>query len=522
MLTYSELLTPAQVLRVHEASLEILEQVGMIVRNPRAREIYARHGCRVDEGTTLVKFPRAVIEEFRASLPPKFTFHARDPRFDRTLPDDAPVIITGSSAPNIIDPVTGVERRSRSDDIARIAHLVNELPAYDVFSISTLADDAPPGQFSLARFYPALKNCLKPIRGNTPTLEESAQILRLCELIAGSREAYAAHPFVTHHYCCVVSPLTMDVDSTNSLIFFTEKGLPNYATIVPNAGLTSPLTLPGTLAQGNAEFLAEACLQQMVRPGAANIYATLSTVADMRTGAYSPGSIENGMLHMAHAQMARFYNVPSGGYIGLTNAKVNDAQSGYETGMSCVAGMLGGAHMFNMAGLLDALMAFDFAKAVIDDEIARMMKRIARGMEFSEENLALDEIAEVGPSGMFAASERTVARMKHTAVLPDIADRDMRQQWEEKGSLDAQARAMQKVRDILTRDNPAVFSPEVDARIRAEFADLVPGDSVPPPGWQKQAPVPVRGGREERRRRREGAGDGLSGHSPDLLLPFCG
>jgi trimethylamine--corrinoid protein Co-methyltransferase len=107
MLTYAELLTPSEVLRVHEASLEILETVGMIVRNAQAREIYARHGCLVDEQTTLVKFPRAVIEEFRASLPPKFTFHARDPRFDRTLPDHAPVIITGSSAPNLIDPVSG-------------------------------------------------------------------------------------------------------------------------------------------------------------------------------------------------------------------------------------------------------------------------------------------------------------------------------------------------------------------------------------------------------------------------------
>ena len=500
MLTYSELLTPEQVLRVHQASLEILEQVGMIVRNTRARDIFAQHGCRVDEQTTMVQFPRAVIEEFRASLPPKFTFHGRDPKYDRTLPDDAPVIITGSSAPNIIDPITGAERRSTAADIARIAHLVNALPGYDVFSISTLADDAPPGQFSLARFYPALKNCLKPVRGNTPTLDDSAQILRFCEVIAGSWEAYVAQPFVTHHYCCVVSPLTMDVDSTDSLLFFSEKGLPNYATIVPNAGLTSPLTLLGTLAQGNAEYLAQACLGQMVRPGQPNIYATLSTVADMRTGAYAPGSIENGMLHMAHAQMARFYGVPSGGYIGLTNAKVNDAQSGYDTGMSCVAGQLGGAHMFNMAGLLDALMAFDFAKAVIDDEIALMMKRLQRGFEFSEENLALDEIAEVGPSGMFAASIRTVARMKTAAILPEIADRDMRQQWIEKGSLDSHARAMQKVKDILTRDNPAVFSPEVDARVRAAFPDLVPGDSLPPEGWRKQAPAAERVGRERRRR----------------------
>ncbi|MEW5988672.1 MAG: trimethylamine methyltransferase family protein [Chloroflexota bacterium] len=505
MMTFSELLTPEQVVRVHEASLEILEQVGMQVRNQRAREILARHGCPVDDQTERVRFPRAVVEQFRQAMPPKFTFYGRDPRYDRTLPDDRPVIITGSSAPNIIDPVTGRERRARSDDIARIAHLVNELPAYDVFSISTLADDAPPGQFSLSRFYPALKNCLKPIRGNTPNLDDARQILQLAYLIAGSEEAYRAHPFITHHYCPCVSPLTMDFDSTEGLLFFTEQQLPSYPTIVPNAGLTSPLTLAATLAQGNAEFLAAAVLTQMVQPGTPIIYSTLSTVADMRTGAYAPGAIETGILHIGHAQMARFYNVPCGGYIGLTNAKVNDAQAGYETGMSAVAGLLGGVDFFNVAGLLDALMAFDFAKAVIDDEIGLMLKRIQRGFEFSEEELALDVIAEVGPAGMFADTQHTLERMRTCAVLPEIADRDMRLQWEERGALDSQARAMRRVRDILTRDNPAVFSPEVDARIRAAFPGLVAGDSVPPAGWRPQEAVPTRLSREERRQRRREA-----------------
>src|SRR5512141_1484709 len=103
------------------------------------------------------------------------------------------------------------------------------------------------------------------------------------------------------------------------------------------------------------------------------------------------------MLHMAFAQMAHYYNVPCGGYIGLTNAKSNDAQSGFETGMSSVAGLLAVADMFNMGGLLDALKVFDFAKAVIDDEIAQMLKRVKRGFEIDDKELALDVIAQVGP-----------------------------------------------------------------------------------------------------------------------------
>jgi trimethylamine--corrinoid protein Co-methyltransferase len=483
--TYATFLTGDDLRQVHEASLEILERVGMLVRNEKAHALFGRHGCLIQAGSPLVKFPRRVIEEFRASMPPTFTFHARDPRFDRTLPKDAPVIITGSSAPNLIDPVTGKERRATSEDIARIARLVNELPGYDVFSISTLAEDAPPGYYSLARLMPTLKNCLKPLRISSLDEEDAGRTLRLGALVAGSEAAYRDHPFITHHTCPVVSPLTFDVDSTEMLLYYVERGYPYYGSIVPNAGLTSPMSLPATLAQGNAEFLAYAALTEMVKPGSPLVYSTLPTVADMRTGAYAPGGIECAMLHIGFAQMARFYNVPCGGYIGLTNSKVNDAQAGYETGMSVVAGLLGGVGMFNMSGLLDSLLAFDFAKAVIDDEIAMMLRRLGRGFEFAPEEMALDVLAEVGPGGTFMFHEHTVEHMRNTNYVPTLADRDPREKWAENGGLDTQARAMQRVRQILTREYDSCLAPEAEARIRAEFKDMVRGDCLPPAEWAK-------------------------------------
>jgi trimethylamine--corrinoid protein Co-methyltransferase len=152
-------------------------------------------------------------------------------------------------------------------------------------------------------------------------------------------------------------------------------------------------------------------------------------------------------------------------------------------------------------------MAFDFAKAVIDNEIALMEKRIKQGFEFSEDNLALDLIAEVGGSGgMFAATEHTLERMRTTMYLADIADRDPRQLWKERGALDSQARALEKAREILTRDNPAAFSPELDARIRSTFLGMVAGDSVPPEGWKRvpkrEIPEAEDGTDTTRRRRR--------------------
>lgn len=483
MTTYASLLTPEQVALVHQASLEILENVGMLVRNERARDILAHHGCWVDAETHAVKFPRVVVEQFREFIPASFTFRGRDPKFDRTIPQDGPLVVTGSSAPDLIDPMTGKERRSRSDDIARIAHLINELPGYDVFSVSTLAEDAPKGHFTLARLYPALKNCLKPVRSTATDVADAEKVLRLGSLIAGGDEAYRLHPFITHHFCPVVSPLTMDFASTELTIFFAERGWPVYPSIVPNAGLTSPMSLAGTLAQGNAEFLAIAALMQMVQAGTPLIYSTLPTVADMRTGAYASGGIECGMLHMAFAQMARFYNVSCGGYIGLTNAKVNDAQSGYETGMSTIAGLLAGVDMFNMAGLLDALKAFDFAKAVIDDEIALMLKRVKRGVEFNDEELALEVIAKVGPGGSFMMHPHTIKRMKSTGLLTKLADREPRNTWEGKGALDTHARAMARAREILLKPSACGFTADVEARIRQEFPEMVSGNLEKPQGW---------------------------------------
>ncbi|ADG80953.1 trimethylamine methyltransferase family protein [Thermincola potens] len=477
MQQFTRFFTDEQRVRIHEASLEILENVGLLVRNKKAREIFAKHGCEVDNQTTLVKIPRKIVEECRKSFVPTYTFTAQDPQYDVTLPGDRPVVVTGSSAPNIIDPITGEERRATSADIANIAYLINELPGFDVFSISTLAEDAPKGQFSLSRFYPALKNCKKPVRSNTPSIADLEQVLELGYLIAGSKEAYMERPFINHHYCPVVSPLTMDVESTEAVIYLTEMGLPVYGTIVPNAGMTSPMTMMGTLVLGNAEFLALATLIQLIRPGAPMIYAVLSTVADMRTGNYAPGAVETGILQMAHTEMARFYNVPSGGYIGLTNSHVNDAQSGYETGINTTAALCAGADLFNMGGLLGSLMAFDFAKAVIDNEIALMLKRIKRGMEFSEENMALDLIKQVGPGGSYMDLEHTMANMRTTAVLPKVANRDPRGRWEDMGRPDAHARAMKEAKKILTKENPARFPAELDEKIRAHFPGIVAGDA---------------------------------------------
>ena len=139
---YFSYLEDSEIKYVHESSLEILEEVGLLVRNEKARNRFAEHGCHVDHGTEMVRMPAAVVEKYRAMVPPTFTFRGRDPALDVTFPHKQPVVAPCGSAPDIVDPVTGKARRATSHDLANIAHLVNELPGFDVFSISVLADDA--------------------------------------------------------------------------------------------------------------------------------------------------------------------------------------------------------------------------------------------------------------------------------------------------------------------------------------------------------------------------------------------
>ena len=496
-------LSTDQIARVHQASLAVLAETGLRVRNDQARRRVAEHGCTVDSATQVVRFPAPVVEEFRAMVPPTFTFHGRDPDYDVTVPDPLPVIATASSAPDLVDPVGGQCRRARADDIARIGHLVNQLEGIDVFSVSTLADDAAPGQFSLSRFYPALKNCVKPCRTSVIDQREIEQVLELGALIAGSREAFMRRPFITFGYCSIVSPLTMDYDSTEMLMYYAEHGLAAYGTVAPMGGLSTPFTLPGMLVLMNAEWLAAAVLAQMSRPGTALLYNFLPVFADLRDGAYAPGAIETGMMTAAVTQMARFYGVPSGGYLGLTNAKCADAQAGFEKGMSPLIGALAGTGFIVMGGLQDALMSFDFGQLLIDDEIARMLKRVVRGFEFCDEALAADEIRATGPGGMFAAHPDTLARMNHTTFYPQLADRRRREVWLAAAARAIPTRALGRAGAIRTRPATPALDPALDARVRAAFDGLVAGDSVAPEGW---TPAPKARCRQRRSNRRRGRG----------------
>jgi trimethylamine--corrinoid protein Co-methyltransferase len=190
----------------------------------------------------------------------------------------------------------------------------------------------------------------------------------------------------------------------------------------------------------------------------------------------------------------------------LTNSKLADAQAGYEKGMSPLMGALSGADFIVMGGLQDALMSFDFGQATIDNEIALMIKRVREGFDFSRESASVEEIKETGPAGMFAANPGTLERMHTATFMPELADRKLREQWEQEGSSTIHQRALNKAYSILSTPNAAAFSAEVDARVRAGFEGLVAGDSVLQQGWERidvGSKAPVRERRPNRRRQKQ-------------------
>ncbi len=471
-----DLLTEEQVEQIHEVSIEILENVGLEVLNQKAREVFIKHDCDVASKSLNVKIPRRIIKEFMAAVPSKFTFFGRDPQYDRTVPEDGPLFTTTGSTTNVVDIETQKIRLSTTKDIAQLSHLINKMPGFDLCTISLYPTNVSGENYFLSRIYHALKNCLKPIRGgNVGSVKEAEKILKLCTLIAGSEEAFYRRPFLSFPCCNIISPLKMDYDSTELLMWYVEKKVPVHSYVVPNAGLSSPLSLTGTLVQANAEFLASTVLMQMIRPQTPVLYYALPTVADMRTGAYASGGIETAILFMGCNQMARFYDVCSGGCIGQTNSKIADAQAGFERAISSMGGVLAGMDILNMGGLIDGLMLFDYGMLVIDNEIAQMLKRVKRGYEFSKDDLKsdFDVIREVGAGGNFLETKHTLERMRKVPYFPEIADRSSRSKWEKEGGLDAYGRAIIKAREILKTNNQATFSRSVDAKISAEFENLV-------------------------------------------------
>jgi trimethylamine--corrinoid protein Co-methyltransferase len=196
----------------------------------------------------------------------------------------------------------------------------------------------------------------------------------------------------------------------------------------------------------------------------------------MRDMSYLGGAIEAGLMNAAAVQLANHINVPIYSDAGVTESKLPDIQAGYEKAANIIqVALAGGNYIHHAAGMLEFMTTVAYEQYVLDNDIIGMAMRALQGIDVNEETLALDIIERVGPGGNFLAQKHTVKYGRSSEFfIPEVADRNQRDKWEEKGGLDARERARQRAREILAKPQPNLIPEDVDKAIRERFEIYLP------------------------------------------------
>ncbi len=472
-----KLFSDAQINSIHEATVEILEDIGVKVTSEKARDIFKEKGAVVDETSQIVKIPVKMLEQAIENAPSKVMLYGQDEKNDLHLEGNRTHLGTGGTVLYALDLDTGEKRKTNTKDVRDIARMVDCLENVSFYVINTYPTNVPDEAADVNRFYWALTNTSKHVMGGMYTMEGLRNSIKVAEEIAGGPEKLRERPFASF-ITLMVSPLVMDALYTDFLIEVASKGLPLAIPSEPLSGATSPVTLAGTIAINNAESLAGIVLAQLVNPGTPVLYGSTSSIMDMQQGMYVAGCIESAMVNAGLAQMAQYYKLPMYGTGGMSDSKINDAQAGYESALTAMTVALSGCNYIHDAfGLLEMCQVFSYEKMVIDNEIVGNVYRVMRGIDVNENTLAVDRIREVGPAGHFLADPHTVENVRKEFFFPKVSDRRTRIAWQEDGSPDTHKRAHEMVRDILGSYKPNHVAPELKARIREMFPEIE-GDEV--------------------------------------------
>jgi trimethylamine--corrinoid protein Co-methyltransferase len=265
----------------------------------------------------------------------------------------------------------------------------------------------------------------------------------------------------------VNSPLRYDDRMLGGLITLARAGQITIITPFILAGAMSPITIASALAQQNAEALAGIALTQLVRPGAPVIYGGFTTNVDMKSGSPAFGTPEGAWALAVGAQLARRYRLPYRASGSLTTAKVPDAQAAYETLWTLWPCILSHSNLImHAAGWLEGGLTASFEKFIIDVENLAMFYHFLGGLEISEQTLALDMIAEVGPGGHHFGTPHTQARYSTEFFQSVLGDRQPYDTWREAGSLDTMQRAQIVWQELLAQYEPPPLDPAIAEALR--------------------------------------------------------
>lgn len=469
-------LSSADVRRIHDASLDVLERVGIEVMPSECRDIFAAAGARIDTERNRVFIPRAMVEDALATAANEVILYGRDdPRWDLHLGGTRVYMGTGGSAVKVLD-LEGQVRESTLTDVADLARLCDALDNIHFYLRPVVARDIDPAVLDINTYYAAITNTTKHVTGNCYDVKSVREVMEMCALIAGSIDAVRARPFVSFITCWTVSPLRYATETVEVLTEVVRQGMPVFISSAPQSGATSPAALAGSLVQINAEELSGVVYTNLIRPGAPVILGYVPSVADLRTGSFVGGAPEFALMHAAVCQLGQFYNLPVYNSSGLTDSKVPDVQAGYEKGITGMAAALAGAnYIHHSAGFLESMLTVAYEQYVIDDDINGAIMRCVRGIEVTDESLSVDVIeAACFGEGHYLGAPQTIDLMHSEYYYPHTGDRQRRDDWLEDGGLDMRERARRRAREILRVHTPRRIDPAADAAIRERFPIVLP------------------------------------------------
>ncbi len=454
--------------KVHTCSLDLIEKCGIRFYSERALKIL--HGAGAEIVDNIVKIPGHLVESALKKAPGSFTLCARDARFDLNLDGKHTYYSQDGCAAFTIDLETGVRRHSRKEDIEKMALIADYLDTIDIVSPTVSAQDLPTSGVPVHELEACFTNTGKHVITESVSSAKGARSqIDLAAAVAGGKEKLKERPLFSN-FVCSITPLTQDPGGIESALEFAEAGIPVGIYPMATAGVTSPVTLAGTLAVLNAEVLSALALVQLAVPEAKIFYAGGPATLDLRTGSYTSSSPEALWLRMMVAEMARFYGLPSIVGAGATNAKVPGEQAAWENTLSFILPSLAGASVLFGLGLLDGSNLLTYEEIILDAESGAMVKRILAGVDFSEEAFAMNLIQELGPGGVFMGERHTVDNMREALSLPDLSDRDSYEDWHRKGKLSRVEIARQKAREILTKHQPLPLTESVKKEMKEVVA----------------------------------------------------
>jgi trimethylamine--corrinoid protein Co-methyltransferase len=401
--------------RLQEATLHVLETVGVKFPNERSLEILAANGCQVDAASQVVRFPRDVVRRAMATVPRTFTMGARNPDFDLHLEEGTTYYTLDGCGVAAIDPETGEERPSRKSDLEAQARVADWLPGIGFLWPTVSAQDF--GRTSqLHEIDAAFNNSVKHFQAMVMGEEAARFAVEMATVVAGSPAALRARP-VLSNLVCSVAPLAQDHAGLESALVMAEAGVPVGILSMPTLGTTAPATSAGAFVVGDAECISGIVLLQLAFPGTPVFHSIMKAYADPRTGVYVGYSLNAGTARYAPVEMAHHWGVPSmAACFGTDSVAPGTWHAAQDVALDPLLGGLAGPELVTGLGLDRTYTLLTPEGILLDYELYQRARYALMALDVSDETLALDVIAAVGPASHYLAEEHTRKHMRHALV----------------------------------------------------------------------------------------------------------